>query len=90
MGLCFGAIGTLTLEQSNPGEEGFNSAALQICDSVGSVLAIAAAGAIFAAAEAANMVTGWTFVALWWVTAAVAFLAVIVAPRVNASSTATA
>jgi MFS family permease len=90
MGLCFGAIGTLTLEQSNPGEEGFNSAALQICDSVGSVLAIAAAGAIFAAAEAANMVTGWTFVALWWVTAAVAFLAVIVAPRVNASSTVTA
>lgn len=85
MGACFGAIGTLTLEQSNPGEEGFNSAALQICDSVGSVLAVAATGAIFAAAEAADSITGWTFVALWWVAAAVALIAVVVAPRVNTS-----
>ena len=34
MGLCFGAIATLTLELSEPQDQGINSAALQVCDTL--------------------------------------------------------
>ena len=59
------AIATLTLELSEPQDQGVNSAALQVCDSVGSVVLIGAAGAIYAAAVAADAVTGWTFAEIW-------------------------
>ncbi len=65
MGLCFGAIATLTLELSEPEDQGINSAALQVCDSVGSIVLVGVAGAIYAAAVAADSVTGWTFAAIW-------------------------
>lgn len=83
MGLCFGAIATLTLELSEPQDQGINSAALQVCDSVGSVLFIGIAGAIYAAAVAADAVTGWTFAEIWLVMGVVAAVGAFLATRIG-------
>lgn len=83
MGLCFGAIATLTLELSEPQDQGVNSAALQVCDSVGSVVLIGAAGAIYAAAVAADAVTGWTFAEIWLLMGGVAAVGAVLATRIG-------
>ena len=83
MGLCFGAIGTLTLELSEPEDQGANSAALQVCDSVGSVLLVGIAGAIYARALAADAVTSSTFATIWWVMAAVGAAGAVLAGRIR-------
>jgi MFS family permease len=83
MGLCFGAIGTLTLELSEPEDQGINSAALQVCDSTGSVVFIGAAGAIYGTALAAGAVSARTFTTIWWVMAAVAFTGAVLAARIG-------
>ncbi|MFC6239230.1 MFS transporter [Longivirga aurantiaca] len=83
MGLCFGAIATLTLELSEPQDQGVNSAALQVCDSVGSVMLIGAAGAIYAAAVAADAVTGWTFAEIWLLMGGVAAVGAVLATRIG-------
>jgi MFS family permease len=49
MGLGMSSTSVLVLRLSAPGEEGRNSAGLQISDALGSVLGIGAAGAVFAA-----------------------------------------
>jgi MFS family permease len=49
MGLAMSSTSVLVLRLSAPGEEGRNSAGLQISDALGSVLGIGAAGAVFAA-----------------------------------------
>ena len=49
MGLAMSSTSVLVLRLSTPGEEGRNSAGLQISDALGSVLGIGAAGALFAA-----------------------------------------
>ncbi len=85
-GMCFGVIGTLTLEMSDPGDQGTNSAAVQVLDSVGSVVCIGVAGAIFAGAHAADHVSAWTFVTMWWVMAAVALGGAIAARRIPAAA----
>ncbi|MBI1379114.1 MAG: MFS transporter [Frankiales bacterium] len=83
MGLCFGAIGTLTLELSPPEDQGANVAALQVCDSVGSVLLVGLAGAIYGTAFAAGPVGAATFVTIWLVMAVVAALAVVAGGRIR-------
>jgi MFS family permease len=83
MGLCFGAIATLTLELSEPQDQGTNSAALQVCDSVGSVVLIGAAGAIYAAAVAAGSVTGRTFAEIWLLLGVIAAIGAVLATRIG-------
>lgn len=83
MGLCFGSIATLTLELSEPQDQGTNSAALQVCDSVGSVLLIGAAGAIYAAAVASDSVTGWTFAEIWLGLGVIAAIGAVLAGRIG-------
>ena len=83
MGLCFGAIATLTLELSEPEDQGANSAALQVCDSSGSVLFIGAAGTIYAAAVAAGTVSARTFTAIWWLMAVIAITGALLAARIG-------
>jgi MFS family permease len=83
MGLCFGAIATLTLELSEPQDQGTNSAALQVCDSVGSVVLIGAAGAIYAAAVAGGSVTGWTFAEIWLLLGVIAAIGAVLATRIG-------
>lgn len=82
MGLCFGTLGNQTLSLSEPADQGENSAALQICDSVGSVLLIGLAGAIYSAALVAGPVGPATFTVIWLTMAAVMVVAVITSGRV--------
>ena len=82
MGLSFGAVGTLTLELSEPEDQGSNVAALQVCDSVGSVVFVGIAGAIYGAAFAAGSVSESTFVTIWLTMAAVAAGGAVVAARI--------
>ncbi len=82
MGMCFGAIGTLTLELSAPEDQGANVAALQVCDSVGSVALVGVAGAIYATALAAGSVSASTFTTIWLTMAAVAGAGAVLAGRI--------
>ena len=83
MGMAFGSIGSLVLELSEPEDQGANVASLQVCDSVGSVLMVGAAGAIYANALAHNSVSASTFVTIWLVMAAVAFAGSLAATRIR-------
>ncbi len=49
MGLVYPTLSVLTLELSRPGEQGVNSSALQIGESICTVVSIAVTGALFAA-----------------------------------------
>ena len=82
MGMSFGSIGSLTLEMSEPGDQGANVASLQVCDAVGSVVFVGLAGAIYAAALAAGTVSSSTFVTIWSVMAVVAAFGAVVAGRI--------
>ena len=83
MGLCFSSIATLTLELSEPADQGANSAALQVCDSVGSVLLVGLGGAIYASALAADAVSASTFSTIWFIMAGVAAAGVFLASRIG-------
>jgi MFS family permease len=82
MGLAFGAVGTLTLDLSEPEDQGANVAALQVCDSVGSVVFVGIAGAIYGAAFAAGTVSASTFTTIWLTMAGVAAAGAVVAGRI--------
>jgi MFS family permease len=82
MGLAFGAVGTLTLELSEPEDQGANVAALQVCDSVGSVVFVGIAGAIYGRALDAGAVTAATFTTIWLVMALVAAGGAVAAARI--------
>ncbi len=49
MGLIYPTLSVLTLELSEPGEEGVNSSALQVGEAVFSVVAVAVTSALFTA-----------------------------------------
>jgi hypothetical protein len=83
MGLAYGSISTLTLELSDPADQGANSAALQVSDSVGSILLIGAAGAVYAASLAAGTVSAATFTTIWVGTGLLAVAGVLVAARIG-------
>lgn len=83
MGLAFGSISTLTLELSPPADQGANSAALQVSDSVGSILLIGAAGLVYAAALAAGEVSATTFTTIWVGAGGLAAAGVLVAGRIG-------
>jgi MFS family permease len=83
MGLCFGAIGTLTLELSEPADQGANVAALQVCDSVGAVVLVGVAGAIYATALEAGDVSAATFATIWLIMAGVAAAGAVLAGRIG-------
>jgi MFS family permease len=83
MGLAYGAISTLTLELSDPADQGANSAALQVSDSVGSILLIGAAGAVYAASLAADAVSAATFTTIWVGAGLLAVAGVVVAARIG-------
>jgi MFS family permease len=53
MGVVFGSLGVLLLELSPLEEQGVNSAALQVSDSLGSIVCTGAAGTVFAAMHTA-------------------------------------
>jgi MFS family permease len=81
MGLGMTTTSVLTLRLSRPGEQGRNSAGLQLSDSLGSALGIGLTGAAFAAWHAPGGDDGPLFTAMWLATAGFAFLVAVVGLR---------
>ncbi|WP_255768636.1 MFS transporter [Pseudarthrobacter sulfonivorans] len=78
MGLLYPRLSVMTLALSTKADEGFNSSAMSIADSLGGALALAATGIVFAAFTT----TAESFAGVFALTAVLAVAAVAVAPRV--------
>jgi MFS family permease len=74
MGLIYPTLSVLTLELSEPGEEGANSSALQVGESVFSVVAVAVTSALFTA-------VGSGYWAVFAATLVMALAGLAIAPR---------
>ncbi len=83
MGLGMASVSVLVLEQSPRGDQGVNSAALQISDALLSTLLIGAGGVVFAALHRGPGLDKGVFVAINAAMLAVALLGLVVAPRVR-------
>lgn len=77
MGLMYPRLSVMTLALSTPENQGFNSAAMSISDSLGGALALATTGLVFAAFTTTN-----SFAGVFALTAIIAVVGVLVAPRV--------
>ncbi len=84
MGLGMTSTNVLMLELSAPAEQGFNSAALQVSDALGSIVLIGTAGAIFAGLHESSGPAA--FLAIFGLMAVVAGLGAALAPRVRVAS----
>ena len=78
MGLLYPRLSVMTLALSTKDNEGFNSSAMSIADSLGGALALATTGIVFAAFTT----TAESFAGVFALTAVVAVAVVAVAPRV--------
>lgn len=78
MGLLYPRLSVMTLALSSKDNEGFNSSAMSIADSLGGALALATTGIVFAAFTT----TAQSFSGVFALTAVIAVAAVAVAPRV--------
>ena len=79
MGLMYPRLSTMTLALSTSENQGFNSSALAIGDSLGSALSLATTGIVFAAFAA----SGSSFAAVFAFAGLIAVLAIVVSPRVT-------
>ncbi|WP_426228350.1 MFS transporter [Pseudarthrobacter sp. DSP2-3-2b1] len=79
MGLLYPRLSVMTLALSTKENEGFNSSAMSISDSLGGALALAATGIVFAA----STTTAASFSGVFALMAVVGVAAVAVAPRVS-------
>ncbi|BCW37792.1 MFS transporter [Arthrobacter sp. StoSoilA2] len=77
MGLMYPRLSVMTLALSTPDNQGFNSAAMSISDSLGGALALAATGLVFAAFTTTNPFGG-----VFALTAVIAVVGLVIAPRV--------
>ncbi|WP_314323287.1 MFS transporter [Paenarthrobacter ilicis] len=80
MGLMYPRLSVMTLALSTEENQGFNSAAMSISDSLGGALSLAATGLVFAAFAASP------FAAVFALTAVIAVVGVVMAPRVATRS----
>jgi MFS family permease len=78
MGLMYARLSVMTLALSTRDNEGFNSSAMSISDSLGGALSLATTGIIFAAFPT----TAASFGGVFALTAVIGVAAVVVAPRV--------
>ncbi|WP_309818552.1 MFS transporter [Pseudarthrobacter sulfonivorans] len=81
MGLLYPRLSVMTLALSTKENEGFNSSAMSIADSLGGALALATTGIVFAAFAT----TAESFAGVFALAAVVAVAAVAVSPRVSGS-----
>jgi MFS family permease len=79
MGLLYPRLSVMTLALSSKDNEGFNSSAMSISDSLGGALALATTGIVFAAFTT----TAGSFAGVFALCAVLAAAAVAVAPRVT-------
>ncbi|MDQ0730577.1 MFS transporter [Arthrobacter sp. B1I2] len=80
MGLLYPRLSVMTLALSTKDNEGFNSSAMSISDSLGGALSLAATGIVFAAFTTAVQ----SFAGVFAFTAAIGAAAALAAPRVTA------
>lgn len=88
MGLGMSSTSVLVLGLSAPGQQGRNSAALQLSDALGSVTGIGVAGAVFAALHRPDASDAATFAGIWAGLSLVGLLAVFVGRRARPDTTA--
>ncbi|MFJ6455548.1 MFS transporter [Paenarthrobacter sp. NPDC091669] len=79
MGLMYPRLSVMTLALSTPENQGFNSAAMSISDSLGGALSLALTGLVFTAFTTTN-----SFAGVFALTAVIAVVGVLIAPRVAA------
>jgi hypothetical protein len=87
MGLAMPSVSVQTMRLSPASDQGVNSAALQIVDSVLVVAVTALLGLFYAAAVAGQGATPTTYALLWVISAVMAVVGVILAPRMRALPT---
>ena len=87
MGLAMPSVSVQTMRLSPASDQGVNSAALQIVDSVLVVAVTALLGLFYAAAVAGQGATPTTYALLWIISAVMAVVGVILAPRMRALPT---
>jgi hypothetical protein len=78
MGFAYPRVGVAMLAESTDRDRGFNSSALSIADSLGAALALSLSGAVFAAAERADVDP---FLAVFTMASAAGLLGVAAAAR---------
>ncbi|WP_284983104.1 MFS transporter [Arthrobacter sp. efr-133-TYG-118] len=78
MGLMYPRLSVMTLALSKPEDQGFNSSAMSIADSLGGALSLAVTGLVFSALTT----TAATFAGVFALTAGIAVVGLIIAPRV--------
>jgi MFS family permease len=83
MGLAMSSTSVAVLDLSPRHEQGFNSAALQISDALGTTTFVGLGGAVFAALHTPGSSDGGTFVLIYLLMASVALAGVAVAPRIR-------
>ncbi|MFF1574325.1 MFS transporter [Leifsonia sp. NPDC058292] len=81
MGILYPRLGVLTLEYSTIENQGFNSSALSIADSIGSAIALAATAIVFAAL--APLGGAWPFAGVFALTALLCVAAFVTGPRIR-------
>jgi MFS family permease len=82
MGILYGSLGVLVLQLSPSDEQGVNSAALQISDSLGVIVATGLGGVIFATSHAKTDHGSGVYLMIFVVMTAIAVVGAAVAPRV--------
>jgi MFS family permease len=82
MGMLYGTLGVLILKLSPPKEQGVNSAALQISDSLGVILATGLGGVIFATAHVKAGADAGVYLTIFLVMTAIAAVGTVLSPRV--------
>jgi MFS family permease len=78
MGLMYPRLSVMTLALSSPEDQGFNSSAMSIADSLGGALSLAATGLVFGALTT----TAAPFAGVFALTVVIAVVGLIIAPRV--------
>jgi MFS family permease len=83
MGLVWPNVSVLTLELSDPGDQGANAASLQVADGLSSTLSIAVAGAVYHALHTSAGADRPVFALMYGMFIAVGAVAWLIAPRVR-------
>lgn len=87
MGLAIPSVSVQVMRLSPPQDQGVNSAAIQIVDSVGVVVATSAVGFVYAAAIRSGGADQLTFTLLWLASATIAAAAAVLAGRMRVPPT---
>ena len=87
MGILFGSLGVLLLEQSAPEKQGVNSAALQMADQLGVIFCTGLGGVIFAAGHTAAGQDGNVYLTIFAVMLAIGVFATLVSGRAEPKAT---